>query len=114
MYSQFMMHGQKNIKLYIYIPILTQPWKNGKSQWTTNLKLAGEYSTCGEDCRQYEYSCCCVEKKVSATSPISNTRLRTFYKEIYTFGRPKKHSGRNKILILNFSISKFKLLNTHK
>jgi hypothetical protein len=50
----------------------------------------------------------------SATSPTSNIRLRTVYKEIYTFGLPKKHSGRKKIIIHNFfqqQVQTFKYLS---
>ena len=43
-----------------------------------------------------------VWKTIAATSPISNILFRNVFKKIYTFGLPKKLSGRNKIIIHNF------------
>ena len=43
-----------------------------------------------------------------------NIRFRTVYQEIYTSGLPKKHSGRNKIIIHSFFQQQFKLLSTYK
>ena len=76
-------------------------------------EISGDDSMYGDVFRRCIYFC--VERKQSVTSytaivkyPISNIRFRTVYQEMYTYGLPKKHCGRNKIVIHNFFKEQFR------